>query len=212
MTSRSAKALTSMRSVDSGRWKLVTRVSTTPEHISGVDEDIGPARTRRDRIRASPTLASSVFQQPDGGRPYRYDPPPLALSAVDRVCGGLIDTIELGMHVVAGDVLDLHGPKRGPSDVQRDEGGLDAVATYLFHETGRNVEARRRRGDASTLASIDGLVPFRVFQWRLNVRRKWHDADFVEPVLFTQPHGAGTVIVRLQDLARYSNSAPAKLE
>ena len=86
------------------------------------------------------------------------------------------------------------------------------LTAYRVHETGRNVEARRRRGDASTLASIDGLVPFRVFQWRLNVRRKWHDADFVEPVLFTQLHGAGTVIVRLQDLARYSNSAPAKLE
>ena len=86
------------------------------------------------------------------------------------------------------------------------------MTAYRLHETGRNVQARRRRGDAATLTGVDRLVPFRVFQWRLNVRRKRHDTDFVEAVLFTQPHGAGTVIVRLQDLARYSNSAPAKLE
>ena len=39
-----------------------------------------------------------------------------------------------------------------------------------------------------------------------------NDPDLVEPVLFTQPHGAGTVIVRLQDLASYRHRAAAQLE
>ena len=143
MSSRSAKALTSMSKGRLGQVEVGHEGIDHPKRIAGIDEDIGPARTRRERIRASPHLprVAAYSQQPDGGRPDGYDSPTFSLGAVDRLPRSPhLMTVKFGVHVVMGDVFDLHGTKRGPSNVQRDEGRLDSMASYSLHETLRKRE------------------------------------------------------------------------
>ncbi len=111
-----ASALTIIRSVDLGRWKLVKRASTTRTGSRG-DENIrrgvepnGSARPR----------AVRCFEGSGGGRTECDDSASGRFRLADRIGSRLAHAAGFRMHVVFGDDIDRDGAKGIESDVQGD--------------------------------------------------------------------------------------------
>jgi hypothetical protein len=103
-----------MSSVDSGRWKLVTRRSTTRKLVAdvGADEQRGGAGADRDLAR---TGGGALERAHDGGadRDHRA-------AAGDQGRGGGGHVVALDVHRVGGEIVDADRREGAEPDVQRD--------------------------------------------------------------------------------------------
>ena len=164
MRSRPAKALTSISSVERGRWKLVSRPSTIAELIAGHDEKVGPAFRRAGRRPA--------FQGACDGRADSHDP-----SAGGADFGHLLHHrgrhgVPLAMHAMLARIVVGDGSKRVQADVEDQRRPADAAGGEPVEQVAGEVQAgRRRRGRAERIGE-DGLIALGVAEPAADVRRQ----------------------------------------
>ena len=144
MRSRPANALTSISSVERGRWKFVTSASTCAEAVAGPDEEAGLARPRADG-------PSSVARRTPACAPRWCRPRPrgrLARGPRSRRGGRLRNVEALRVHVVLVEVLVAHRQEGARARHPASRGPLDARASSAANRS-REVQPRRRRGDGA---------------------------------------------------------------
>ena len=142
-----------MSSVDFGRWKLVTRRSTTWNRKPGTMK----SRVSADCARKGPggrgRLERAQRRRADG-----HDAPAPRPRRGDRAHRRLGNAVPLLVHHVRGDVVAPHGLEGAGAHVQRHARRVDALRRERREHGLVEVQARRRRRDRARHGRVHGLV------------------------------------------------------
>ena len=135
-----------------GRWKLVSRRSTTRNCEARRDEQIGLAVAGSSSPCAPPLSSARSEVVPTA----RTRPPAQRGIASTR---RRRNRVALAVHAVLVDVVDAHRLERAGADVQRDVARSSRrVALKRVEHRLVEVQARGRRGDRARRCGVDGLV------------------------------------------------------
>ena len=149
MRSSPAKAATSMKSVERGRWKLVSSRSTARKRKPGTMKMSVSPRPRLDR---AVMIARHRFEQAQRGRADRDDPAARRARRLDGARRLLRHLAPFGMHGVGVGVVDAHRLEGPGADMQRDARRGDAGGGERGHQPGREMQARGGRGHRAVVA------------------------------------------------------------
>ena len=127
-------------------------------------------------------VAPHRLQHPHRGRAHGHHPPALGQRAVDRLGGGRLHPVGLGVDGVLVQLVDGHRPEGVQADAQRHRDDLVAAAE-LGPQSVVEVQAGGRRGGRAGVAGVHGLVAAGVVGLAVDVGRKRHLAHVLERVL-----------------------------
>ena len=88
----------------------------------------------------------------------------VAFGRIDRFGGFVRHEELLGIHLVFREVLDVHRAEVAQTDVQRDEGLVDALDLHALHQVLGEVHAGRRGGHGAFVPGEDRLVALGVLR------------------------------------------------
>ena len=146
------------------------------EPVSGIDEAVGESGVRPEAA----VLFRSGFQRPAGRRSYRNDAPAFPLCPRDGGCRLIrYDTVFL-VHRVILDVFRFYRAERSEPYMQSHEVRLDAFCPYPVQQFLRKMQARGGSGSGAGVSGIYGLIPLRILQLFVDIRRQRHGAEAVQ--------------------------------
>jgi hypothetical protein len=147
--------MTSISRVEQGRWKFVSRASTTRKLGRRVEEDPRPSLAGDHRPGVP---AGDAFQHPHGGGAHGDDPPARRPRFGDGRGGGFADGVAFLVHDVVCELLRLHRCKRPQPDVEGEERALDAGGLQRGQQPRREMQPGGGRGEGAGRLGIHGLV------------------------------------------------------
>ena len=124
---------------------------------------------REDELVGPPVVGLQVvlraharFHGAHGGGAHGADALAGVLGAVHHVAGLALDDHLLGVHLVLGEVLDLHRAEGAQAHVQRHFREVDALELGALHQLAAEVQAGGGGGHGTLVLGVDGLVALRV--------------------------------------------------
>ena len=144
-----AKAATSMKSVERGRWKLVSSRSTARKRKPGMMKmSVSPVHA----VTAPSWSRATVSRRRSAVVPIETTRPPRARASATALGGGCRHLAPFGMHGVGIGVVDAHRLEGAGADMQRDARGGDAGIGQRGQKPRREVQAGGGGGDRTVVA------------------------------------------------------------